>query len=538
MRPKSMECLKVLIVDDEHLIRNLMKMRIKWEELGMEIVGEASSAREALDLIDEIIPDIIFTDICMPFMDGIEFSKIVTERFPHIKIVVITGYDEFEYAKRSVKLGVSDFLLKPINDEEIRAVALDLKEKIESERTHQKEYEQLKLQLEESLPYLKEKFLNELLQSELNADEIAEKLSYFKIAMNPGSDFFQTAVAEVSYSQKGTGGGEEERILLAIQCADLIRQTFRNDSFVNVFFDNGRKIVILCNNEEIDLSECCEVIKTLIINKRKCFVCIGIGNKVQGMKNIKVSYGEACDALNYKVVIGKNQVVNYNDITFMKESQWRANFSKSEKLNFYIKAGLRDKAAELIDELFSELFYSRRHTIDRMRLEAFDILSACQHVILELNIATSDIWKYSTQPYETVSKLDNLPELKEYLKSLISNIIEKVHSTNEKKANTLIEQIKEYIQKNMHNPDLSLSRVAKEFYISSSYLSRLFKQETTQTFVEYVTKIRIEKAVKLLKETDLKVYQVGEKIGIDDPHYFSIIFKKYTGLSINDFRKI
>ncbi|MCX7711797.1 MAG: response regulator [Clostridia bacterium] len=530
--------LKVLIVDDEHLIRNLLKMRIDWEEIGMEIAGEAASAKEALELVDSIIPDIIFTDICMPFMDGIEFSKIVIEKYPHIKIVIVTGHDEFEYAKRSIKLGISDFLLKPINKVEIKKVALDLKEKIESQRTHKHEYDKLKLQLEESLPYIREKVLNELLQSELNQDEISKRLNYFKIGLNPGTDVFQIAVVEVSSSFKDVVEGEEQKILLDIQCADIIRQTFREDEYVTVFYDYAGKIVILSNNEELDLTDCCEMVKICIINKCKCFISIGIGNKVNGLSNIKLSYSEACDALNYKVVVGKNQVVNYNDINFNTDSQWRVNPNKIEKLNFYIKTGIKDKASEFIDETLPEFFYCRNNAVDKIRLEAFDILLACQHAVLELNISTAELWGDNTQPYSEISKIDNLPELKDYLRSLVSNIIDKIHSSNEKKANKLINQILEHIQKNIHESELSLSGVAKEFFISPSHLSRLFKQETQQTFVEYITKMRMEKAVRLLKETDMKVYQVGEMVGIADPHYFSILFKKFTGVSVNDFRKI
>jgi two-component system response regulator YesN len=133
--------------------------------------------------------------------------------------------------------------------------------------------------------------------------------------------------------------------------------------------------------------------------------------------------------------------------------------------------------------------------------------------------------------------MDNLPELKNYLKKLMISIIDKVNCTNEKKTNKKIREIQKYITDNLHQPDLSLAGIAKEFYISPSHLSRLFKQEKSQTLVEYITKVRIDKAVSLLRDTDLKVYQVGERVGINDPHYFSIIFKKNIGLSVNDFRK-
>ena len=157
------DALKVILVDDEHLVRDLLKNCIKWDDIGMKVAGEASNAHEALDLIEMLMPDIIIADIHMPFIDGIEFSRIVIEKYPHIKILILTGYEEFEYAQKCVKVGVADFLLKPINDDEIIKALLKIKEKINEERNYRNEYDQLKVQLEESLPYLKEKFLNELL---------------------------------------------------------------------------------------------------------------------------------------------------------------------------------------------------------------------------------------------------------------------------------------------------------------------------------------------------------------------------------------
>ena len=531
-----MSGLKVFIVDDEYLIRNLLKMRIDWKELDMEIVGEASDARKALDLIDDLIPDIIFTDICMPFMDGIEFSKNVKEKYPHVKIVVITGHDEFDYAKKSIKLGISDFILKPINSEEIRKVALELKKKIEDERLHIKEYEKVKNQLEQNLPYLREKFLIQLLEGELNADELINKLTYFKLDINPDYNYFQVAIVDVSSGIYNLVDREENNILLSIQCVERIRQILRNDKYTHVFLDNNRRVVLLSNNESLDIMDCCETIKTLIINRYNCFVCIGVGNKGCGIENISNSYSEACVALNYKVVIGKNQIVNYSDITYSTDIPWRGIPNKAEKIDFYIKAGMNKKMFELIDELFTEGHYCPAITIENLRLKAFDILSACMHVLLELKIDTSSLWQYPTQAYEDVSRTDNMIDLKNYIKSLITKVINKVHNVNEKKANSLLIQIQQYIQDNI-STELSLSHVAKKFFVSSSHLCRLFKQETNQTFVEYITRVRMEYAMKILMETDLKVYEIGERIGIKDSHYFSILFKKFTGCSVNEFRK-
>lgn len=151
------DILKVIIVDDEYLIRNLIRMKVNWEEVNMEMVGEAGNAEQALELVDKLKPDIIFTDICMPAMDGIELSRRIVEKYPYIKIIIVTGYDDFEYARSSIKLGISDFILKPINSSELMQTLSKLRNIIGSERNREIEYNQLKKQVEEKLTNFKRK---------------------------------------------------------------------------------------------------------------------------------------------------------------------------------------------------------------------------------------------------------------------------------------------------------------------------------------------------------------------------------------------
>jgi Response regulator containing CheY-like receiver domain and AraC-type DNA-binding domain len=526
------EILKVMLVDDEFLIRDLLKKRIDWDEIGMAIAGEAANPREALELVDEIMPDIIIADICMPFMDGIEFSRLVIEKHPHIRVVILTGYDEFEYAKRSFKAGISDFILKPINKEEITKAIIKLKEKIIAERIHEEEHNRLRKQLEENLPYLREKLFNELLRGDFISDEIMTKLSYFKIEVNHDMNNYQIILIEVVKTDS-----EEGQILIELQCIELVRDYFKDNKLVNVFLDNSRKIVVLCNDSGIDVPGCCETIQSMINNHLKYPVCIGIGSQSCGLENIKISYKEAGEALNYKVVAGNNQVIHYSDITFTNVSEWHFQFNHYEKLNFYVKAGLIEKAEGLMDELFEGFSYFPGNHLDKVKLAANDILSACMHALTELGIQTSDMIGSEVYPYEFIVKMDTLPEIKDFLKCWILNAVTKVKNVKAKKTNTIIEHIKEHIHQNLQEPDLSMSNIAKHFYLSPSHLSRLFKQETTETFVEYLTRVRMEKAIELLKNTDMKVYQICEKVGITDPHYFSIVFKKSTGMSVNDFKK-
>lgn len=530
----SKDLLKLLIIDDEYLVRSLLRNCMDWEALGYEIVGEAAGAHEALELVDCLKPDVIFTDICMPFMDGIEFSKIVYEKYPLIKIVVLTGYGEFDYAKRSIKIGISDFLLKPINDDEIRKVALNIKEKIESEFNHRTEYNRLKKHLEENKPYLRERLLNQLLQHSFKREDVLMKLDYLNIKIN--MDYIQLAVVDVYHVDLENDIGEEEKLFLKMQSIEMVEQYFRDDAFVNVFFDSSQKIVILNSDKTVDITECLEALKSMLINKLRCFASIGIGNRYNSEEKVKISYKEACNALDYKVIAGKNQVINYCDINFSTE-QFNVQNDQIDAFTFFMKAGMRTKALELLDTVFNESAMGLKNRIESIRVTASSIVSVVLGVIADVGMSISEVFILSGQPFDEVFRIDTFPDMKNYLKTLINSTIEKIENMQTKKVNQAVKQVQDYIDENLTNSEISLSNTAKNFYMNMSYLSRIFKLETGQTFVEYLTKARMEKAMKLLRETDMKAYQVAEYVGIVDPHYFGICFKKYTGVSVNDFKK-
>ncbi|TCL71572.1 two-component system response regulator YesN [Hydrogenispora ethanolica] len=531
------EPLKVIIVDDEYLVRDLLKNCIDWNRYGMIIAGEAASAPEALELIERETPDILFTDICMPCMDGLEFSALAIERHPPLKVVVLTGHEEFEYAQRSIKVGVSDFLLKPINDEEIAKVAARLQDTIARERNRQDEYCRLKEQLTEHLPYLREKFFNELILNPASAggNDLRSKLTYYGIEL--AGDNLQVAVLESMDLDRTANSWEEDRLVLAMQGMELVRQTLAEHPFDHCFFDNSQRVVILHSEAGFDLNELCEAIKTAALRRLTGAFCIGIGGAYQGLEHICHSYKEACFALRYKVLLGKNQLIHYSDLHVAEEREWHFQSEQSELFEFYLKAGLSEKALDLIEDFYQPLSHAQNVALAPIRVIAANLVSWVLNVLTGQGINLADIFEDTLQPYQDVFTIDTLPEMKDYLKQLTLRSIAAVHSAQNRKVNKLTAKIQEYLLVHYPCSNLSLAGVAKEFYLNPSYLSRIFKQTVGQSFVEFLTQIRMEKAIKMLKETDLKVYQIAERVGIGDPHYFSICFKKYTGMSVNDFRK-
>lgn len=523
-----MENLKVLIVDDESLIRNLLKRRINWEEQGMTIIGEASNAHEALDMVDELRPDIIFTDICMPFIDGIEFSGMVMEKYPDIKIVVVTGYDEFEFARKGIKLGIADFILKPIGASELLNVTDRLKKKIYEERDRNKEFEKLKEEFQQSLPFLKEKFLNQLILQPIADAQILEKCEYYHIPLAQACEGYQVAVFEITLPKEERT--EEQSILLTMECRKRAEAFFQDITATAIFTDGKNQIVVITGSDQNFVGNC-ELLKTNLINSYKCFVCIGIGSRHKQLSDICLGYREACRALNYKALVGKNQVVCYEDVIELGQQQYHSNEDLLEKLHFYICAGEAENAVEVLKVILSSSFSQ----IAQLRLAAMDIIARCQHAAMEQRV-DEDFTINNKENLTAILFADNLPDLKRNIENYVIGLSNAIKQQSNTKAGNLIRQVKDYIEKNLSDPNLGLASTAAVFYVSPGHLGRLMKKETGQTFVEYLTNLRVKKAELLLKTTELKGYQIGEMVGISDPHYFSILFKKNLGKSINEYR--
>ncbi len=527
--------LKVLIVDDEYLIRELLKNSIDWENYGMRVIADTSGAMEAMEIVENNMPDIIFVDICMPFIDGIEFSKNVLSIHPDIKIIILTGHQNFDYARRSIKIGVYDFLSKPINVEEIIIVINKVKAKIEKEHNLIDEYNILKKRLEENFPYLKEKFLNDLLKGKLETEEVKRKLDYFRV--NLKEDAIQAAVVEVEFFEKEKNIVEEEKLILKLNSIDNITKYLESNKKIIVFMEAGERIAIICNDKVISLTEECENIRTRISNKLKCSVSIGIGNQYEGIQNISASYYEAATALEYKIIEGKNNVIHYNDITRFEKGKQAYIENDLKSIEFYLRGGIASEAKKILKKIFVESNPGVGTSVETIRIIASSIISTILNSLVIMGIPSSNIFKEELQPYEKVFVIETIPEMLKYLSDLIETTSDEINKLNIKKTNRLMTDIKNWVKENIADFDLTLSKAARAFLLNPSYLSRKFKKETGETFVEYISRIRLNKALNFLKETDLKNYEISEKIGIADPHYFSIFFKKHMNMSVSDYKK-
>lgn len=515
-----MNSLKVLIVDDEYLVRELIKRSIDWEVLGLEVVSEASCGMEALEEVEKHHPDIILTDICMPIMDGIELSRQVLKRYPQIKVVVLTGHDEFNYARDSISIGVKEYLLKPIDPVSLTDTLIKQISEINRDKNRD-------LERKEILPLLQEKVLNDLLSVRGLRSDIYENLKRYNIDFK--TDKFQVALIEVKSSK--------ESLYLKIKEVFLtIKEYFISLDDYYCFMGNRGFIVILDHGGG-QLVSLCELILNNVIQRLGHSIVVGLGRDVLGIESIANSYDEASKALEYQVVEGVDSIIHFSDIDPITGYDSNLHHKLIKDYTFSVKTGLKDKSSLFIDQLFDLQLKSIGGDLTSVRVMASNIMSVILSIAMKNELDMDKVYGDGIQPYNRIFNLKSLEEIINYLKEISISIIDGINSRNSQITCKLITEVKKYIVNNLGNINLNLSFVAENFNVNSSYLSRKFKQETGETFMEFLSSIRVNRAIELLKTTDLRSYEIADEVGVGDPHYFSIFFKKHTGLSISEYKK-
>ncbi len=520
---KSQEHLKIAFIDDEKLVRMLLINCVDWNSLGFKVIGDSPGEQDALDMINELKPDVVFVDICMPIIDGIKMSEHIIKVLPECKIIIVTGHQDFEFAREGLKIGVFDYILKPINPKEIMDAALRAKDAIISTRKERMDVERLIAQMEDRYPEMREQCLAGLIKfgyENVNKDS----LEYFDILLNEP----HVVMAVMSCETLKAPTLEKEVF-------DALASVFSAEERVYIFcFKN--ETVILSNNSKVDVYRSIQKARSEIKDRMNLTVSCGISNEFSDLNAIPDVYLQAKKALEFKIVCGKGKIVRYSNIANSSKKN-AAHENNIEKMKFLIKSGIVKKAETAAEAALDELmaFDSPRREI--LHAAGAKVLAACLDVVKECNICESELFGEGGNPYEKILGLETLPQMKARLKKCAGMIAEAVFDDSKSMTHGMVENIKEYLKENIADPNLSLSSVAGRFYINHSYLSRIYKNETGNTFSSDIKKMRMERAVKLLSEKKLKVYELCEQVGIEDPHYLSIMFKKYTGMTISDYKQ-
>ncbi len=502
--------IRILIVDDERLERVLIRKSFDWGKNGFQIIGEAANAQEALALFREKQPDIVFTDINMPDMDGLELSEQIRGEDPQAKIVIITGYQDFEYAQTAIRLGVKDFLLKPICVEELEKVSARLKEELSREHA-------LQQRLDESLSLMANQLCRRIVSGRVSAEERKEALQQCGLP----DIFDDNLICCVIRAEHAEGDGFLGEVARAVpESAGRI-----------LFRERDNTCVLLAKvpwQEDTPRR-----IQSTLFDRLQVPVTVTVSKVHKGLDGARQCFDEASKALLGSILLGNNTVIayeTYEQLEIARETDYLADFPDYE---FAVKNGLKERAVAFVDGYIAHYNETGIASVDQLHTVGTVLLHHTSLALRALGCQVSDVQEEDI--YGQVSRASSLDEFCAAFYPFLTAALEYAEGASSRTANTLICRCVEYLENNLSMPKLSLKTAAAALYVNESYLSRSFKQVQNETMTEYIMRRRIENSIKLLHTTDLKMYEIAEKVGIPDAHYFGQCFKKYMGMTVNQF---
>jgi two-component system response regulator YesN len=522
---------KLMIVDDEEEVRKGIVKKIDWNRFHFDIAGEAENGREALDIMEEHIPDVVITDISMPFMDGLELAKSVKENYPTVKTVILTGFDDFKFAQQAIKYGVSDYILKPVLPKDINEILKKLKNEIDGEIAEREDRIKLQRHYAESLPILRDNFLTHIVTGRPSGEEIARKAESYGLRLM--GEYFITAVIGIDANDPLA---DEDTELLRFAIRGAVKEILDKYEMGEAFFyaDNLAVIAGFEKGEPVLIRNrmftVLEEIRQTVEKYYRATVTAGVGTVSNTLANIRQSYLSACNALEYRLVLGGNRIIFVDDLEPEATGAVAFDEEKERMLVSAIKFGGEKEVSDAVKALFSDIGAVR--SIKEYRIYFMEINAA----ILKLaRVFLPDV------PFESAmeKKIDDFGNMEEAMAWLTSHCMKLRLQIARKMTNTaqqLLEKAKDFIGRNYGDNELGIQKLADHLHISACYLSLIFKKEAGQTFLKYLIGVRLDAAKELLANPEVKIAEIAEKCGYPDVNYFSYFFKKNFGLSPREYR--
>ncbi|MCQ2527152.1 MAG: response regulator transcription factor [Lachnospiraceae bacterium] len=527
--------LKVFIVEDECLVREGIRDNISWKENGFEFVGEAEDGEMALPLIRKTRPNLLITDIKMPFMDGLELSRIVSKEMPDTKIIILSGYDDFEFAREAIKLNVDQYLLKPITRAALEEALAQIKEKIEKEQ-EQKNYDlQYIHELQNYEQYETRKFFEEITAGTLKVGDIYHAAEQLEINIDAGCYNFVLFTLQPQSML-------EEYSDVAAQLQDNLIESFIDDENYILFRCNLTTFAVLVKGETADIDEitrkCVDSISGQCESLNNLDWYVAEGTPVERLSALPKCYNDANSRISLRHIYPAQHIfgIGSEATSTVTEDISSLDNLDVEKIDPMITRNFLQTGLDSEIDRFVENYLRNLGTaIESLLFRQYILLSARFNaaIVAKGFGENQDAFLKSLPEISTVVEID---DAKNYLISVFKRVIEVRDAESKSRYNSILKNAIAYIDEHFADEDISLNTVARTVNVSANYFSAIFSQETGETFIEYLTKKRMEKAMQLLRQTSMRSGEIAFQVGYRDPRYFSFIFRKAVGCTPRDYR--
>jgi two-component system response regulator YesN len=521
---------KIFLVEDEIVAREGIRDNVDWKSAGFEFCGEAPDGEIALPLIETIQPDVLITDIKMPFMDGLQLCKIVRERMPWVKIIILSGHDEFNYAQTAVKLGVSEYLLKPISSLDLHNVLQKVASQLDQERKDKESLKRLRNQVEDNLLLLREKFLLRLVMGGEASPAAIEQSQ--QLGLDIIAKCYLVVLLKIELVESTQPFDYDEYQQVERLVASLVEQN--PDAFL--VKKDLEELVLIIKGDGLEQLEqegyfLAELIKQSVEDKTGCRLAVGLGSPQQRLGDIHHSFAEALARV-------KGTAGEETPPLGLGSGADKAQLLKLDRsaLENYLKFGIINDFDSFFDTYIQSLSEAALQSYLVKNYVFVDIVLMTAKFVSDMGGNMDQVIPEINNVETLLMNIKTLDQIKvETRKILTSALAFRDGQVRHQRAG-LVHQAKAYIDNHFTDPDLSLNKVAAQVNLSASHFSTVFSHETGETFRDYLTRIRIDRAKELLRTTSLKSFEVAYQSGYNDPHYFSHIFRKNTGFSPQQYR--
>jgi two-component system, response regulator YesN len=514
---------KVIVVEDDRIIRRGICKAIPWEEHGFVVAGEAGDGEVALDLIEKEKPQVVISDINMPFMSGLEMAKKIKERSLDTRIIFLTGYEDFKYAQEAVKLKAFDYLLKPVDAEDLLMKAKEAAADWESEMVKEKK-------IIESLPLLQQQFFQKLIRDGEHRLDVEKELSELGVQLE--GPHFATILVKYSSELEDEGYAFREKML------NVTSFVFKeiNSMVMNVDTDEYALLLSLENEDDGRKGLLAEALFEQLSEQVDHQVTITHGRTYANLFEVGKSFLEARLAMDMRHIMGTGTVFSLDDTMSKEESEEEPLHDLVTKLETQIKTGLPEKANDTLAQLSAAIVERKNVPLSDLKVLALKF-STMLFSEIEKWIKEETNGFNSSEVYKEIMELHTLTEMAEILQQLIEQWSTAMYQRREKNYFSHVDQAITYMKENFHDSSLTLQRVAEVIHVSTPYLSNLFKLEKGFNFGDFLLELRMKRAMEVLSSEDIKTSEVCDKVGYSNPQYFGICFKKFTGYTPAEYKK-
>lgn len=537
---------RMIIADDEIIVRESLVEAIPWKNLGVNVSASAANGQEAYELCKELKPDILLTDIRMPILDGLEVAMRLKDEGMKTKVLIISGISDFNYAKTALEVNAEGYILKPIKVNELEAAVTKVVNRLNIERTTEEKIRSMRQQIKENSILAREQFLRRLVKGAYkDENEILRKIDYFDIGLITDSLFLIGTCKIDQINDENWNSSEESRQLHVFSILNIINEILETHRIGFCFCTDESEFVIIFSQKERDvvlIQEVSEEILSFINKFLDTYVSICLGRYVNKFIQLYLSYKDASTAIQFRFYTGGGSILNIEDINKITDT----NIGGQEKLDkksltdqmaYHIKIGDNQSVQALLGEIFNELPRLMTQSISYVKSFCIEFILVVIQAVSDAESSVSQVVPDYAIIIDRINKIATLPELESYLKSVLLPISKHFSDKYLQKNDRIIRKVREYIDVN-YPEEISVVKIAGEVFMSPNYVGLIFRQETGESITEYLTRVRIEASKELLKNPELKVLDISERVGYINSQYFSTIFKKYTGLSPQQYRTL